>query len=117
MSRWQKHNPAARIRRLRMALPTVPLILLMEKDMAELGIEIFDFAGSVLRKVATLSDKSDFALPVTTTRLLLGFNRLFNLYAKATREDHRFKNFMTSDTSVDASVAAVEKPIFETAAA
>ena len=117
MTRWQKRNPAARLRRLRMALPTLPLILLMEEDLAALGIDAFDFAGSVLRKVATLSDRSEFLLPVRTDRLLAALNALFNAYARKTRDGHRFKNYMKADTSIDTAVSAVEKTIFEPAAA
>ncbi|RMH39389.1 MAG: hypothetical protein D6689_16730 [Deltaproteobacteria bacterium] len=113
---WHKRNPVARVRRLRMALPALPLILLMEEDLAELGIDVFDFAGSVMRKVAILSERSGFDLPVSSERLLGAFNAVFNAYAKLTRPGHRWKNYMVADTSVDDAVAAVERPIFGAAA-
>jgi hypothetical protein len=112
MSAWQKRNPRTRLRRLRMALPALPLILLMEEDLAELGIDVFEFAGSVLRKVMHLSEKSDFKLPLPSAQLLSVFNLLFNVYARATRDGHETTNFMTADTSVDEQVSRVERPIF-----
>ena len=117
MTRWQQRSPRARLRRLRMALPAIPLILYMEEDLAELGIDVFDFAGSVLRKVMVLSEKSGFDLPVRSDRLLGALNRLFNAYASRTRDSHAFQDFVAADTSIDAEVAKVEREIFEGAAA
>lgn len=115
MTRWQRRNPLARVRRLRMALPTLPLLVLLEEDLAELGIDNFEFAGSVLRKVAALSERAGFELAVPAPRLLATFNTLFNAYARLTRPGHQWRDYMTADTSLDAQVAGVEREIFDAA--
>lgn len=112
MSRWQRRNPLSRMRRLQMALPTIPLLFLLEEDLAELGIDNFDFAGSVLRKVANLSGRAGFDLPVPAPRLLAGFNVVFNAYARATRPAHQWRDYMAAETSRDGKVAAVEREVF-----
>jgi hypothetical protein len=106
-----------RRRRLRMALPTLPLILLLEEDLAVLGIDAFDFAGSILRKVTHLSERAGFHLPRPAPETLAGFNRLFNLYCALTRPGHVAKDFMAAETSRDAQVATVEHEVFSAASA
>ncbi len=112
MSKWQQRSPLARSRRLRMALPTLPLILLLEEDLAVLGVDAFDFAGSILRKVVHLSERAGFLLPRPAPEMLARFNKLFNAYCKLTRPGHQFRDFMTADTSRDAEVARVEHEVF-----
>lgn len=111
----QQRGYFARRRRLRMALPTLPLILLLEEDLAVLGIDAFDFAGSILRKVAHLSERAGFYLPRPADETLANFNRLFNLYCRWTRRGHVFKDFMAAETSKDGAVAKVEQEIFAAA--
>jgi hypothetical protein len=115
LKRRQQRGYFARRRRLRMALPTLPLILLLEEDLAVLGIDAFDFAGSILRKVAHLSERAGFHLPRPADETLASFNRLFNLYCRWTRRDHQFKDFMAAETSKDGAVAKVEREIFAAA--
>ncbi len=115
MTRWQRRNPMARIRRLRMAMPALPLVMFMEEDLAVLGVDALDFAGSILRKVANLSNRAGFELAVPMDRLLAFFNGVFNAYAKATRPDHTWRDYMSAETSRDAEVAAVERDIFAAA--
>jgi hypothetical protein len=116
--RGQKDGPGpnngrlARLRRLRMTLPALPLILLLEPELAALGIDAFDFAGSILRKVAILSERAGFQLAEPAPVLLGRLNGLFNAYCRATRPGHQFKNFTAEDTSRDASVAKVEAEVF-----
>lgn len=112
MTKRQQRAGRARRRRLQMALPTLPLILLLEEDLAILGIDAFDFAGSILRKVAHLSERAGFFLPAPAGETLARFNRLFNLYCRWTRPHHAFKDFMAAETSKDGAVARVEREIF-----
>ncbi len=112
LTRWQRRSPVQRFRRLAMALPTLPLIGLLEEDLAELGVDAFDFGGSVLRKVVRLSERAGFDLLAPGPVLLRDLNALFNAYCKLTRKDHRFRDFMTADTTRDAESAAVERAVF-----
>ncbi len=115
MTRRQQLGRGARRRRLRMALPTLPLILLLEEDLAVLGIDAFEFAGSVLRKVVLLSERAGFMLPAPGPVMLGRFNALFNLYCRLTRPGHQARDFMAADTSKDEVVAQVEQEIFAAA--
>jgi hypothetical protein len=112
LTRWQRRDPRARLRRLGLALPALPLILLLEEDLAVVGIDAFDFAGSVLRKVTLLSDRAGFDLPSPPQRMLATFNGLFNAYCRWTRPGHVWRDYMAADTSQDAEVAAVERQVF-----
>ncbi len=116
MSARQQRSLRARYRRLGLALPTLPLILLLEPDLAELGVDAFDFAGSILRKVTMLSERAGFLLPEPAPLMLARFNHLFNAYCRLTRPEHHTKDFMTADTSRDAAVASVEHGLFTPAA-
>ena len=46
LTKWQQRNPFAQARRLSLILPLVPAVALGEEDLAELGIDAFDFAGA-----------------------------------------------------------------------
>ena len=115
LTRWQRRSPLQRWRRLAMALPTLPLIGLLEEDLAELGVDAFDFGGSVLRKVVRLSERAGFDLPTPGPILLRDLNLVFNAYCRLTRKHHRFRDFMTADTTRDAQSAAVERTVFGSA--
>lgn len=116
LTEWQKRNPAARMSRLVMALPAVPLVLLLEPELAELGVDVFEFAGSVLRKAVHLAERSGFLLPLPGRELLATFNWIFNQYCVLTRENHQFRNYMAADTTHGAAESAVEREIFGAAA-
>lgn len=103
---------AGRVRRLAMSLPALPLIMHLEPELAELGIDAFDFAGSILRKVANLSERSGFLDDKSARRQLEVFNSIFNAYCRATRPGHRWKDFMAADTTRGAEVEATEREIF-----
>lgn len=107
-----RNTRRARLRRLRMTLPALPLVMLLEPELAELGIDAFDFAGSILRKVAILSERAGFQLAQPAPVLLGRLNGLFNGYCRLTRPGHQFKNFTAEDTSRDAAVAKVEAEVF-----
>ncbi len=112
MSAWQKHNPMARLRRLQMLLPALALIPQLEPDLAELGIDALEFGGSVLRKISWLAEHAGFLLPLPRTVLLPVFNGLFNLYARATREEFVFTNFMEAEATQGEQELAIEREIF-----
>ena len=115
MSRWQQQSPARRLGRLRLILPALPLVFHLEAPLAVLGIDAFAFGGSVIRKVAFLSQRAGFLLPVHPDQLGALINQLFNAYAAATRPGHRFQAYHLADTSRGAAVRAVEAEIFQAA--
>lgn len=117
LSRWQKKNPLGRVRRLKMALPTLPLIMLLEPELAVLGIDAFDFAGSVMRKVTHLSQRAGFLRPEEAAGQNRLFNAVFNAYCRATRDNHRNKNFMQAETTCGEAELAVEREAFGDVAA
>lgn len=114
LTRWQRRNPLRRIRRQLMTLPTLPLILLLEDDLAVLGVDTFEFGGSILRKVSQLAERTGFDLPRSRTETMKQLNRLFNTYCKLTRPGHRFRDFTTADTT-RGEAAAVERELFANA--
>ena len=114
MTQWQKHNPLAKMRRLKMVLPTLMLIPYLEEDFAVLGIDAFAFGGSVLRKVGHLAERRGFLLPVPVDTLLLQFERLFNVYCSRTRAGHTYQAFMKMDTTKGEHERAVEAQVFGT---
>lgn len=112
LTEWQKRNPSARFSRLVMALPAIPLVLYLEPDLAELGVDVFEFAGSVLRKIVYLAERSGLYMPLPGKEMLAAFNAVFNAYCSATRENHVFRDYMAADTTHGAAEAAVEREIF-----
>ena len=112
MTAWQKRNPLGRMRRLMLSLPTLPLIALLEGDLAVLGIDAFDFAGSVMRKVSHLSQRAGFLQPEEVEGQSRVFNEIFNAYCRATRPDHRRKDFMAAETTAGVAELAVEREAF-----
>ncbi len=112
MSEWQKRNPAARLRRLKTMLPALALIPYLEEDLAVLGIDAFEFGGSVLSKVSFLAERAGFYLPVPRAVLLQVLNELFNGYCKLSRPGHQRRAFVEADTTKGARERAVEREIF-----
>jgi len=112
MSKWQMKSPLGRVRRLKMALPTLPLIMYLEPDLAVLGIDAFDFAGSVMRKVTHLTERAGFLQPEDAKQQNAFFNRVFNAYCRATRPDHVDKDFMSAECTQGEAELAVEREIF-----
>jgi hypothetical protein len=112
MSAWEKRSPLSRMERMRLVLPAIPLVMYLEPDLAELGTDVFDFAGSVLRKVVHLAERAGFLLPVPGETLLAAINGIMNAYCEATREGHVRRDFMAAETTRGAETAAVEKEIF-----
>ena len=114
MSARDMRSVRGKVRRVAMALPTLPLVMLLEPHFAVLGIDAFDFAGSVMRKIANLSVKSGFLDEGASVKQADFYNDVFNAYCRATRKNHADKDFMSADTSKGAEVQAVEREIFAT---
>lgn len=112
MTAWQKHNPRSRIQRMNTILPALPLILSLEKDLALVGVDVFEFAGSVVRKISHLSERVGFYLPLPASLMMTQFNVLFNGYCYATRENHQWRNFFDSETTKGVEELAVEHQAF-----
>lgn len=113
---WQKNNPANRLNRVKMLMPAVGLMFYIEKDLATLGVDVFDFGGTLTRKVNTLSDRVGFYGPVKGETLMPILNEIFNSYCKLTRPDFVEKDFMSSETTIGDEELALEKEIFGAAA-
>ena len=112
LSELQKKDPRGRLRRLLMALPALPLVLHLEPELAELGTDVFEFGGSVLRKAIHLAERGGFTLLVSSKDLLAFFNAAFNAYCSLTRDGHVWRDYMASDTTSGEAEAAVEREIF-----
>jgi hypothetical protein len=112
MTRWQKHNPRARARRLRIILPALMLLPHLEADLAELGIDAFDFGGSTLKKISLLAERAGFFLPLPRPQLLALLNQCFNLYCNATRDAHAFAIFTGAETTRGKAERETERGIF-----
>ncbi len=112
MSKWQRRSPMARTRRLKIILPALMLIPYLEEDLAELGIDAFEFGGSVLRKVTHLSTRAGFELALPQEKLLPLLNSLFNTYYRVTRKRHSPADFMASNTTRGKRELEVEREIF-----
>lgn len=111
MTPWQKHSPVARLRRLKMVLPALALMPALESDMAELGIDAFEFGGATLRKIGHLAQRNGFLLPVPVPVLLRALNHLFNGYCRMTRPDHEFQSFLEAEVTMGTRERAVEQEV------
>ena len=109
---WQRKDPRARLRRFLMALPALPLVLHLEPELAELGTDVFEFGGSVMRKAVHLAERGGFTLVISGKQMLALFNAAFNAYCSLTREGHVWRDYMASDTTHGEAEAAVEREIF-----
>ncbi len=109
---WEKNNPAATVKRFFMVLPAIPLAMKMEKDFAELGIDVFEFGGSLVRKVINLAYRVGFHLPMPQENMKAFVNYMFNAYCSATREDHKFREFLDSESTLGEAELAVEREVF-----
>ena len=113
LSRRQSRSPLRKIRRLLLVAPALPLMTYFEKDFALLGLDIYDFAGSMLRKVVHLSERVGFFLPISGEKFLEMVNADFNKRATRTRKSHTFKKYHRVETTQGASELAIEKEVFE----
>ena len=111
MTDWQKQSPMRRMHRLGTILPALMLIPQLERDLAEVGVDVFEFGGSVIRKITTLSHRAGFLLPLSPDGLMNLLEKSFNVYANATRENHEYTAYMSADTTVGLRERAVEQEI------
>ena len=116
MSAKDKRSLRRKIARLSMALPVIPLVFLLESDLAEMGVDIFDFGGAILRKAVALSERAGFDLLLPPAQLLKVFNAIFNVYCFGTREKHEWRDYISSETTRGEAEAATEREIFGDAA-
>lgn len=112
MSAWERHNPVARARRLAMVLPAIPLLIHLEAPAAELGLDTFDFGGSIVRKVTHLAGRVGYELPLPYPWLSVILNALFNGWCYTTREGHTWRDFTSAETTRGARELAVERAVF-----
>jgi hypothetical protein len=112
LTAWQKRNPLARAHRLSLILPLVPAVALGEEDLAELGIDAFDFAGATARKVLHLSDRVGFSFPISTSALSSVLNAAFNAVASYTRAEHTKKDYLQAETTRGEAELEVEAEVF-----
>lgn len=117
MTWWDKVNPAHMTNRLFLFLPAVPMAMMMEAEFAELGVDVYDFLGSVARKIIHLSYRVGFYLPMTQEQVMDLVNFMFNAYCFATRPEHEQKNFLASEATKGEEELAVEREVFQLAAA
>ncbi|MCC6648679.1 MAG: hypothetical protein IT374_24335 [Polyangiaceae bacterium] len=117
MSRRERASVRGRVRRLKMVLPTLPLVMLIEPHLAVLGVDAFDFAGSVMRKVATLSTRAGFIDKPTAAMQGEVFERIFNAYCGLTRDKHEWRRFLDAETTQGEVELEVERRAFGDAAA
>ncbi len=111
LSERDQKSLGKRWQRLFMAIPMIALIPLMEKDLSVIGVDAFEFGGSVLRKITTLAERSGFLLPAPREKVLSDINEVFNLYCRATRPGHVHRDFMCADTTKGEAQRAVEQDI------
>lgn len=110
---WESNNPAALFKRFFMVLPAIPLAFKMEPDFAELGIDVFDFGGSLVRKIMSLAYRVGFHLPLPQENMKQLINFLFNAYCSATRKEHEFQKFLDKESTLGEKELAVEREIFQ----
>jgi hypothetical protein len=111
----ESRSRVARWRRLRLVLPTLALVPLLEEDMAELGIDAFEFGGSVMRKVSGLAERAGFLMPSPSDEMLRDLNDLFNRYCRLTRPWHVHRDFMSAETTRGEPLLATEREVFGSA--
>ncbi len=99
MSKWERRNPLKRLNRLAMVLPALFLVPVLEDDLAELGIDVFEFGGSVIRKIAVLAHRNGFDLPADNDILLGLVNTAINAYGRVGRPGHVERDYIAQDTT------------------
>jgi len=113
LTRRQSRGFLSKLRRLLLTAPALPLMTYFEKDFAVLGLDVYDFAGSMLRKVVHLSERVGFFLPIPGDKFLKLVNADFNKRAARTRMSHTFKDYHCMETTQGVEELAIEKEVFE----
>ncbi len=112
MSEWEKRNPISQVRRLGLILPVLPLMTALESDLAELGIDTFEFVGSTARKILNLMDRVGFTLPIDNATFATILNGAFNAYTSVSRVDYEEKDFLVAETTKGKAELEVEAEVF-----
>lgn len=111
---WQSRSLPARLGRLFMIIPALPFVTYMEKDFATLGLDIYDFTGSMMRKVVHLSERVEFYFPLPGPVVLKLLNDHFNRMARKSRaHPHEFRNYHKVETTEGKTELQTEKEVFE----
>ena len=113
MTEWQKRSPLARMKRLLLVIPVLPVGAHVESDLAELGIDSFEFIGSAARKVLHLSQRVGFLFPVSNAQVGKLVNFLFNSWAGYSRPEHAWKAYIEAETTTGVEQLKVEEEVFE----
>lgn len=116
MSKRERASALGRVRRLKMVLPTLPLVMLIEPHLATLGIDAFDFAGSVMRKVTMLSSRAGFIDAEGAAAQNEVFDGIFNAYCRLTRKGHQRRRFLDAETTTGDVELEVERAAFAASA-
>ncbi len=112
MTWWQERSPRRQLRRLSLVLPAIPILTVVEADLAVLGIDVFEFGGSMSRKILYLAERVGFRVGVGRSELEQFLEWLFNQYCFATRTDHTYQPFLSSESTAGAKERALEAEVF-----
>jgi hypothetical protein len=112
LSARERKSPLRRLGRLGMVLPALALIPTLEADMAELGIDAFDFGGATLRKIAQLAERNGFDLPLSSADMLETANSLLNAYCAISRPGHQKRAFIEQETTRGERELSIEGEVF-----
>ena len=113
MTWFEKVNPFSMMNRLRLFLPAIPLAMNLEKEFAVLGMDVFEFIGSMGRKIINLAYKVGFYLPIPKDNLKQVLNAIFNSYCKVMREDYKYVDFLNCEATTGEEELEIEKEVFQ----
>ena len=85
---------------------------MLEEDLAELGIDVFAFGGSVIRKIAVLAERNGFDLPADNETLLGLLNKVINAYGKVSRPAHEARDYIAQETTKGRDELEIEGEVF-----
>ncbi len=113
LSTWQKKSPFRQAHRLSLILPVLPFAIHVESDLAELGIDSYDFFGATARKIFNLADRVGFQFPVSNEKVSALVNAIFNIGAGWSRPGHGRKDYIEAETTKGKSELEVEAEVFK----
>lgn len=113
MTHRQSKGFLPKLRRLLITAPALPLMTYFERDFALIGIDVYEFAGSMFRKVVHLAERVGFDLPIPGPKLLLLINEDFNKRAKRSRKNYTRKDYHLAETTQGIAELEIEAEVFE----
>jgi len=113
LTRWQMISPFQQAHRLSLVLPILPFAIHIESDLAELGIDVYDFFGGTARKIFHLADRVGFHFPVSNQAVSGLVNSVFNVFASWSRPEHEQTDYLESETTKGKSELKVEVEVFK----